>query len=209
MKWLSWKKCKQLANFFKIAYNSPKTQAEPPAGIEAVMRVRRRRAYLEYFHKNAAGEYVYSGAVYTYDGENRKRALTGLWACLGVAAALTILGGCVPVPGLTHVWYILIPYVLSVIAVFMALWSLGEIAAGGDPLREYVYEKSVKRLKRRTVETSICSALAFVGELVYCVQTGSLVLAAGLFLGWELVSALASSVSFLVLKTMQWKKCED
>lgn len=173
------------------------------------MRARKRRAYLSYFHKNAAGEYVYSGALYTYDGENRKRALTGLWACLGVAVALTILGGCIPVPGLTHVWYILIPYVLSVIAICMGLWSLGEITAGGDPLREYVYEKSVKRLKRRLVLAAVCAALSLIGELVYAVQTGRFPVAAGLFLGWEAVTAFAGGVGFLVLSAMHWKKIKD
>ena len=166
------------------------------------MRARKRRAYLSYFHKNAAGEYVYSGSLYAYEGGNRKRALTGLWALLGVAIALTVLGGCIPVPGLTRMWYILIPYVLSVIAICMGLWSLGEITAGGDSLREYVYEKSVKRLKRRMVLASVCAALAFIGERVYAGQTGSFPVAAGLFLGWEAVTAFAGGAGFLVLSAM-------
>lgn len=173
------------------------------------MRARKRRAYLSYFHKNAAGEYVYSGALYAYEGGNRKRALIGLWALLGVATALTLLGGCIPVPGLTHVWYILIPYVLSVIAACMGLWSLGEITAGGEPLREYVYEKSVKRLKHRLILTSVCAILAFAGEFVYAVRASGVSTAAGLFLGWEAVTALTGSTGFLVLSAMHWHKIKE
>ena len=172
------------------------------------MRARKRRAYLEYFHKNAAGEYVYAGDHYAYSGTDaeRKRALTGLWSCLGAAAALMVLGGCIPVPGLARTWYILIPYVLSVMAVFMGLWSLGELTAGKDPLREYVYERSVKRLRRRSLEVSALAALSLIGELVFAVRTGGFSVSTGLFLGWEAAASLLSGVARLVLSAMHWEK---
>lgn len=176
------------------------------------MRARKRRAYLEYFHKNAAGEYVYSGGHYTFDGDDkqRKRAITVQWALLGIAAALTILGSFLPVPGLTNAWYVLIPYVLSVILVFMAMWSLGEITAGGEPLREYVYEKSVRCLKRRLLIVSVCAGLSFLGECVYVLQGGVFTAAAGVFLGWEMVAAAAAAVSFVLFSRLRWsRQAED
>lgn len=174
------------------------------------MRARKRRAYLEYFHKNAAGEYVYAGDLYEFQGDARirRRALIRLWTCLGAAAALTVLGACIPVPGLTGTWYILIPYVASVIALFAALWSLGEITAGGEPLREYIYEKARKRLRFRMILAAACAVLALVGELVFSLPRG-ITASGGLFLGWEAVSAGTAGLGTFQLSRLHWSKRKE
>ena len=171
------------------------------------MRARKRRTYLEYFRKNAAGEYVYAGDFYVFQGDEqtRKRALLRMWTLLGLAAVLTVLGGCIPVPGLTGTWYILCPYVASVIALFAALWSLGELTAGGEPLREYVYEKSKKRLRFRMIFAAVCAVLALGGELIFALPKG-IDVSGALFLGWEGVSAASAGLGVLQLSRLRWSK---
>ena len=175
------------------------------------MRARKRRAYLEYFHKNAAGEYVYSGGYYTFEGGEtaRKQAITVLWSILGVAAGLTLLGSFLPVPGLTHVWYVLVPYVAAVICVLSSLWSLGEITAGGEPLREYVYDRAVKRFRLRTLLAAVFSGLACLGEGIYLLSGHGFTVAAGVFLGWEAASAAAGAVCFLLFSRLRWHKKQE
>lgn len=175
------------------------------------MRARKRRAYLEYFHKNAAGEYVYAGGLYTFEGgeKARKCALTVLWTLLGAAAGLTVLGSFLPVPGLTHVWYVLVPYVLSVIAVFADLWSLGEITVGGEPLREYVHDRAVKRLKLRSFLTAVSAGLACLGEGIYLLRDGALTTAAGVFLGWEAATVAAGAAAFVLGSRLRWRKMSE
>lgn len=167
---------------------------------------RKRRAYLDHFTKNAAGEYVYSGDCYTFQnvGKSRKRALTELWVYFGCAAAAVLAAGCIPAPGVGHCAYVLIPYVASLIAVFSCIWTVGQLTAGGDPMREYVYLDSVEKLPRRSVITAVCELLALVGEFVFLLRNGAgerlaygllfLVLMAGstlaVFLGRRCISRL-------------------
>lgn len=130
---------------------------------------RKRRAYLDQFTKNAAGEYIYEGGHYTFQdtGKSRKRALTELWLLVGGGTAMVLAGGCIPAPGVGSCPYVLVPYVAALIASFSCVWSLGQLTAGGDPMREYVYHDSVEKLPGRALATAVCALLALAGECLY------------------------------------------
>lgn len=171
---------------------------------------RKRRAYLDHFTKNAAGEYIYEGDHYTYQdtGKSRKRALTELWLLVGGAAAAILAGGCIPAPGVGNCPYVLVPYVAAIIAVFSCIWSLGQITAGGDPMREYVYHDSVEKLPGRALVTAICAALALAGEVLYlCLNGGAGRLAFGvLFLVLMAGSAFAAFWARRTISRLNWSK---
>lgn len=156
----------------------------------------RRRANRRYFSKNAAGKYVYSGAYYRYDTPERprKRALRELWVCCILAAAAGLAAGCVPAPGLTKCAYVMIPYLVGLVAACSMIWSVGQLAAGGDPLREDVYDTTVKRLPRRAAVTGAADGLAVLGEAIYLVRVGAgeNAASAAVFLALELAAVLAA-----------------
>jgi hypothetical protein len=169
---------------------------------------RRRRAYLDHFQKSASGEYVYSGDHYAYQdrGTPRRKALGVLWLGLGAAAALILAGGCIPAPGVGGCAYVLIPYVAAVICVFMGLWAMSQLALGGEPLREYVYQDTVEKLPTRLLLTAIFAALAAVGEGVYLLRNGGSLLYGLLFLGMQLLAAGAAFFARRYLCGLEWAK---
>lgn len=173
---------------------------------------RKRRAYLDHFTKTASGEYIYAGALYAFQntGKSRRRTLTELWLCCGGAAAAILAGGCIPAPGVGRCAYVLIPYMLAVIAGGSLIWAVGQMTLGGDPLREYTYRDSVEKLPQRAIATAVCALVALAGEGLYLLLHGGEKLAWGLvFLG---LMALSAAVAFLGRRAVlraNWTKIQD
>ena len=102
--------------------------------------------------RNAAGEFIYTGDWHAYSGTvPRKRLICELWGLCGVAAALLLVSGFLPAPGLIGSWYVQIPYVLSLGALLSVLWALGRLSLAGDPIRESVLYGAAQSLPRRLV----------------------------------------------------------
>ena len=135
---------------------------------------RGRRAYLDDFQKTASGEYVYTGKVHHFQsGEvDRRQALTGLWAITAAMAAAVIVSGCVPAPGMSNTFYVLLPYAGELLSVASVVWLMCRLTAGGDPLRDYIYRATVAQMGLRGYLVLAFSAIALVGEGVCIALTG-------------------------------------
>lgn len=134
-----------------------------------------RRAYLNDFHADLRGNYTYTGAHYAYAPGN-PIPLRGLLARLGggcaVLAACAVACGCLPAAGMDNTFYILLPYAVGVVAIAAACWAAVRLAAGGDPLRAYVYDATVGKLPMRVGLCCICTALALAGECLFLLLHG-------------------------------------
>lgn len=172
----------------------------------------RRSSYLEHFHRNAAGEYIYSGDYYAYATQEipRRRALGELWLYTGLALAAFLTGGCIRVPGLGDCAYVLLPYMGGSIAAGSLIWTMGQLSAGGDPLREYVYQVTVKRLPRRMLIMGAAACLSLVGEGAYLLLHGG----AGrtglgvLFMALEALAAVCGALGRRRGRGLSWTKTE-
>lgn len=138
-----------------------------------------RRAYLDSFQKNRAGEYEYTGKTYLFSGSDPDtakkefdRMLRKMWLCgLGLIVAL-IAAGCIRVPGMSGCFYVLIPYAACIVEGFRTCWALGRVTSNGRSLKEYVYESSAKVLPRRAGTAAVCAGLSLAGELIFVLQNG-------------------------------------
>ena len=117
-----------------------------------------RRAHLNDFHVNLAGDYVYTGAHYTYvdQGRSRDRVQRELWG-LSIAILLAVVaGGC-----------------SEAAAAVSVIWAVARLRKAEDPIREYVYKKSVQPLPHRAMLCMIFAGLGFVTMVLYLVMNGS------------------------------------
>lgn len=168
-----------------------------------------RRAYLEDFQKNVAGEYVYTGEYYVYQerGKSRRRALAELWLLCGLLAAAAVGAGCVP-----DLWmgrpYLILPYAAGLAAAASLCWGLGRLSAGGDPLRAYVYQQTVCKLPVRAAVTAVCAGLTLAGTLcaVIFTKTDGEKLNFLLFFGLEFVVFSAAMGTKMKLSKLVWSK---
>ena len=134
---------------------------------------RGRRAYLDDFHRDLSGKYTYDGPLYSYSGEKpRKTLLRQLWGLCAAMLLCIIAIGFVPAPGVSTCVYVTLPYAVTLVAAVSVCWALGELSTGKDPLREYVYEASVKKIPLRAMLTAVFAAAAILGEAVFLILNG-------------------------------------
>lgn len=138
-------------------------------------RKKRRRTYLESFRRDKDGKYVYQGETYTCRESGQmdwKRLLFRLWA-FGIGLLVCqVAAGCITAPGMDHCFYVLLPYAAGLIAGISACWALGRLTAGGNPLKAYIYEASVKVLPARAILTALAAGICIAGEVVFVCGNG-------------------------------------
>jgi len=133
-----------------------------------------RKAYLNDFVPNLAGEYTYNGSHYRYTGpimpysRMRSQLVVGF---VGVLAGL-LLPGFVSVGGMGNCFYVLIPYMAEAISVFVTLYALFGMITGGEKIREYIFEKSVKRVPGGCVCCAAFAAIGFVCSMIFSALNG-------------------------------------
>lgn len=132
-------------------------------------------AHTDEFQRTAAGGYVYTGSYYAYrsGGKGRVRALAELVTLWAVSFAATIAAGCIPGTGMESRAYALLPYAVQLVASVTFGWGILRLAAGGDPLRAYVYEETVGAIPRRGAISAIGCGLTALGELLGLIFAGT------------------------------------
>lgn len=135
---------------------------------------RSRRDYLNDFRPNVAGEYIYTGTLYTLLGSaEEKTALRRRLAAQAAGIVLAVvLAGSVNSAGMTNCAYVLLPYAGEAIAAFVTVWSLVRLLGGGDPLRAYIYEGAVKKLPDRAMILAVLTGVGACCLLLYLVLNG-------------------------------------
>ena len=143
-----------------------------------------RRAYLNDFQQTLSGEYVYQGVTYTFEGSKKQRMHLYLkLLALGlVMAAAGITAGSISAPGSLNCFYVVIPFVIALMASLSLLWGLCRLWAGGSPLREYIYQATLDQFPPRGTLTAVCAGCALVGETVYVIRNGTGGLVGGMIL---------------------------
>lgn len=166
---------------------------------------RGRRAYLEDFHQNVAGEYIYTGQTHAWKAP-RGKTLRKLWLCAIAAIGAAVAAGCVPNTGMERRVWALIPYVLMLISSGVQGWLLYKLTDGGDPVRDYVWKASVPRLPAAGIVTGILALASIVTEIANIFAPNfaeTLPFALGL-IGLDVLAGATSVVLSRTVKGLEW-----
>lgn len=128
---------------------------------------RGRRSHLGDFSPTASGEYVYTGPTYVSQGLPPRPAMALRWALSLGCAVLAAASGCLPAPGMMDCFYVILPWAASLLAAASLVWAAARMAYWGQPLREYVYQKTVRALPLRCALTAAAAGAAAVLSPVY------------------------------------------
>lgn len=134
---------------------------------------RDKKNYLRDFKEKADGSYVYTGKMWHADETARRRILLKLWALQAVMLISVFLPGFVTTAGLLNTYYVIIPYVFWLISDFVLAYTLGSMTFGGNPLRNYIYERSVLKYSFRTFLPLIGAAATAVTLFIFLLRGGS------------------------------------
>ena len=177
---------------------------------ERKLRGKARRA--SYFIRTASGEFIYQGPLYAPASKGRvspERIWLLRWGMGVVIGLLWIADGCVPVHGMVNTFYVILPYGIGLICAAMLLWAVIQMGLRPAPLREYVYEATVKKLPVRTLAVAICAGLTAIGEAVSLLLEGGGGSAPGMtaffLLSQGVVLALAA-LWFRLERGFDWEK---
>ncbi len=124
-----------------------------------------KRSYLRDFEEVSDGSYVYTGKTWHAEPCLRRRLLIKLWLLQSLMLVAAVLPGFVTTAGLLNTFYVIIPYVFWLISVFYLAYTLGNMTFGGNPLRDYVYVRSVARLaflSMLPLGGAVCTALSLL-----------------------------------------------
>lgn len=134
---------------------------------------RDRRGYLRDFEKAPDGSYVYKGETWRADDPLRRRLLIKLWTLQAVMLLAAILPGFVTTAGLLNSFYVILPYVFWIISDLYLAYTLGNMTFGGNPLRDYVYKRSVVCYAPCAMASLAGAVLTALGLLVFLVRGGT------------------------------------
>lgn len=154
--------------------------------------------YLQNFEKSREGGYVYTGELWQADEVERCKILTRLWVLCAGQLLAAILPGFFTTAGFSGSFYVILPYVFWLISACYLAYLLGRMTFGGNPLRGYVYERSVARYIPCAGAASFGAALTALGLLLFFVRGGT-----GQGGALCLVCCLFQGISFLFIR--KWK----
>ena len=136
---------------------------------------RGRRAHLNDFYRDVAGNYVYTGTCYVCraaDGE-RTALLRRLWLLTAVLAAAVLAGGCISAPGMDRCFYVLLPYAAQIGVTGSIVWAVARWQVREYPLREYIYRATVQALPGRCLAQAVLAGVGLAAETLYLLLSGS------------------------------------
>lgn len=131
------------------------------------------RGYLRDFVRGSDGRYVYTGKTWYADPALRRRMLSKLWALQPGMLFAALLPGIRSTAGLLNTWYVILPYVFWLMSDFFLTYTLGTMTFGGNPLRDYVYERSAARYHFLAALPLAGAALTALGQSVFLLCGGS------------------------------------
>ncbi len=169
-------------------------------------------AHTDEFQQTATGEYVYTGSHYAYQnrGKSRLRAMAELVILWAVSFAATIAAGCISGTGMENRAYAVLPYAVQLAASVSLGWGILRLAAGGAPLRAYVYQETVGAIPRRGAISAIGCGLPDLGALLGLLFAGEgeTFLPVICFFGLEILAFSGILLTKRALSKLQWEKAD-
>ena len=169
-----------------------------------------RKDYLNQFKMDDTGQYAYRGTFMAYaaGAESWKKDLLFIWLSCVIPLILLAIMGFLPKSGLDGNLIVLLPYGLSLIALFALIWKVCRLTYGGQKIRKYVYDSTVKTLPGYAAAVMILAAFALVGGIITQIlgTFHGTVLSAVLLFAGEICAGLGGFFVQKIIRGMDWKE---
>ena len=171
---------------------------------------RGENSYLNDFHPNLAGEYIYDGALYACqsDPDTQKKSRRRLWGCTALLLLAALLSGSIPAPGMQNCFYVILPFLGELIAAVSVVWAVVKLGRDWSAVREYVYERTVPALPGRALTAAILAFLGILCESVHLALAGhgGKLFYAVLYLVLKVLSILCALTMRRAMLRTNWSK---
>lgn len=189
------------------------------------MKSDNRRPYLKDIIRDEKGNLAYTGDVYQictareisspWNGSEAGEAETDAESEAGsgtgtaylrliiralIPGVLSIGSGCIGGAGSTHSFYVILPYIGEICALFAMYWSLARLLAEKNRIRAFILEKNQPRIAGASRILSLCAIAGLAAGIIYLTQHGS----ADADMTGQVLSAgiITADPAYLVLKAL-------
>ena len=147
----------------------------------------RRKDRLRDIVQTEDGDLIYTGQMLRIAGDGKKARLFLTLGLLGLAAAV-IGSGCIDAAGATNSFYVILPFLGEVSALFALCWQAVRIIAGRDGVRKYVHETASRVIPGACRVLTVFALFGLAASVYYLFCNG--------------LGQSAKSVAYLVLKIL-------
>lgn len=133
-----------------------------------------RKSYLNDIQQNLSGEYIYTGAHWSYvpEGKSYPRAVFEIVIFSLLSLAAVVSAGLVRAGGMGNCFYVLFPYIAELIAVFTLELAVYKLAVKGKKLRAYEYSASVEKIPVRAMLSAVFAGIGIVCIIIFVIING-------------------------------------
>ena len=170
---------------------------------------KKKYSYLDDYKKGMDGTYVYYGRHYLFQGTEQE-FLRYKWF-LGITdlllIALFVVSGCADGKAIWRMWYVILPFAVEATAIFLLIWKSITLIFEKQPVKAYIYKKSVPWFQPVAIILMIACLLSFcaAGICMLVNPEEVQVSACILYLVLKLLMAGISLALTKVLKRSSWE----
>ena len=169
----------------------------------------KRKEYLNDFKKSDDGSYYYGGKYYEFSGDERafKKSLILLIILIALLITIIIGSGCVSAGGMKNAFYVIMPYILEVSALFALCWYSFKMLSHGKAIKEYVYKSAHPKIPVIALILAGFSAIGLICSVIFTLINGNegKPFEAILYPALKAVTALIAFIFNRSFKNLSWE----
>ena len=169
---------------------------------------KKRYSYLNDYKKGMDGKYVYYGRHYIFQGTDRERLLYK-WI-LGITdillTALFVIGGLMDGGAIWNVWYVIVPFALEALTIFLLIWKTMSLILERIPVKEYICKKTVPWFKPLACIQMLLCAVSLIAALICLLTHPETARTTGciLYMAAQLLSGAAAFIFLKFVRKYEW-----
>ena len=170
-------------------------------------KAKRRNEMLRDIQLEDGKKAVYTGEIFRMAGDYRSLRLR-LAAGLAALIAVVIASGCIDAAGTTNTFYVILPYIGEVSALFALCWNVIKIISGSDGVRKYVYDSASRSIPGACRVLTVFALFGLLASGVYLIANGfgGKSVKSIIYLVLKILAAFASEFYCRYYRGIKWEK---
>ncbi|MBQ9032150.1 MAG: hypothetical protein IJ106_11965 [Parasporobacterium sp.] len=170
---------------------------------------KKRYSYLDDYKKGMDGTYVYYGRHYLFSGSREE--LQGYKWTIGITAlllvALFIIGGIMDAGAVWNTWYVILPYALEAVLIFLLIWKGLTLIVEKNPVKAYIYNKTVPWLRPCGLILAGICVISLIAALICLLTKPDTVKLTGclLYMGIKVLTGICGYLFAGRMKRYRWE----
>ncbi len=169
----------------------------------------RKKDYLKDYKQGASGKYEYGGISYTFDGtpEERKKAYFTLAGIAVLLSASVIGSGLIDAAGMVNTFYVIVPFIGEVCALFAIWWNLSKLLMEGEKIRGYIFESVNNKVDPAALILVFFAVCGLAMSVIFQITNGfeGKMLKCFLYLFTKVLNAILAFLFKKYYNNLEWK----